>query len=457
MSVHLPKTRWGGIADGGFRRGGYFRIDQHNGVFWLVDPDGGRFLSKGVNTVRFDQDKIQNSDRIPYAEACRRRYGSEDAWRVEVASRLSRWGFNTLGSWSDEAVATAGPSPLAVTPNLDLGMSFAWEKNEQTGSKHKQAFPDLFDPEFDIHIGRRARELCAKRCGDPSLLGWFIDNELRWGPDWRGADELLPLFLNLPAISPGRAAAIAWLRERHRDFATFNASYLTPARSWDELTALTRIEPPYRRAPPYERDARGEEAANRADPGRATFTADCDVFLALLAERYFARTTTAIRTADPYHLVLGCRFAHLPPPAVIDAAGRHADVISFNCYERDASAAIDAYAVTGKPCLIGEFSFRAADSGLPNTNGAGPVVTIQAERAACFRHYVAAALRKRTLVGYHWFEHADQPAEGRFDGENSNFGTVTIEDRVYEELTYAMTSINAQAEDLHATAAETAT
>ncbi len=98
------------------------------------------------------------------------------------------------------------------------------------------------------------------------------------------------------------------------------------------------------------------------------------------------------------------------------------------------NAAIDAYAVTGKPCLIGEFSFRAADSGLPNTNGAGPKVETQAERAACFRHYVSAALQKPTLVGYHWFEHADQPAEGRFDGENSNFGTVTIDDRVYEEL-----------------------
>ena len=114
---------------------------------------------------------------------------------------------------------------------------------------------------------------------------------------------------------------------------------------------------------------------------------------------------------------------------------------------------MNSYAATGKPCLIGEFSFRAADSGLPNTNGAGPQVATQTERAAAFRHYVTAALRKPTLVGYHWFEHADQPAEGRFDGENSNFGTVTIDDRVYEELTRTMTAVNAEAEDLHAAAA----
>ena len=73
----------------------------------------------------------------------------------------------------------------------------------------------------------------------------------------------------------------------------------------------------------------------------------------------------------------------------------------------------------GKPCLISEFSFRGDDAGLPNSRGAGPRVASQTERAQCFERYVTTALRKPTVVGYHWFEHADQPAEGRFDGENS--------------------------------------
>ena len=382
MPAQAPKTRWGGIADGQFRPGGYFRVGERDGAFWLIDPDGGRFLSKGVNTVDFNQDKIQNTERIPYAEACQRKYGGLDAWRKAVNARLASWGVNTLGSWSDAAVATAGPAPLAVTPNIDLAMSFGWER--------KQAFPDVFDPDFEAHIRRRARELCAPRRDEKNIIGWFIDNELRWGPDWRGPEELHALFLNYPAASPGRRAAAA------------------------------------------------------ADP--ATFTAS-------VAERYFALTTAAIKAADPNHLVLGCRFALVPQVAAIAAAARHVDVISFNCYELDASKAIDIYAAAGKPCLIGEFSFRAADSGLPNTGGAGPKVDTQAERAACFTAYVGAALRKRTIVGYHWFEHADQPAEGRFDGENSNFGTVTIEDRVYEELTRAMTAMNADADAVHVGAA----
>ena len=60
------------------------------------------------------------------------------------------------------------------------------------------------------------------------------------------------------------------------------------------------------------------------------------------------------------------------------------------------------------------------------------------------------------MVGYHWFEHADQPAEGRFDGENSNYGTVTIQDETYAELTETMTRVNEAAESIHAESGRTA-
>ena len=399
------RTKWGGIADSRFRPGGFFRAKSSGGVSWLVDPDGGRFLSKGVDTVRFDQDAIQNTKRAPYAEACGKKYGGINAWRTAVAGRLAGWGFNTLGCWSDEAVATATPAALAVAPNLDLGMSFAWLWNDHHPNEPRQDFPDVFDPDFDMHVKRRARELCAKRSGETNILGWFIDNELCWGADWRGTGNLLTLFLDLAATSPGRIAADEWLLKRG------------------------------------------------GNPAQTPSTSDCDDFAGLVADRYFELTVAAIKAADPNHLVLGCRFAMPPPAAVIAAAGHHLDVISFNCYGPNANDALDVYASTGKPCLIGEFSFRAADSGLPNTRGAGPIVATQAERSASFCNYVTSALKSPALVGYHWFEHADQPAEGRFDGENSNFGTVTVEDRVYENLTRAMTAVNAEAEDLHATAA----
>ena len=185
-----------------------------------------------MNTVCFDQDHVRDTQRAPYAEACARKYGSEAAWRAAAGARLANWGFDTLGCWSDQSVADAGSSGLAVTPNLDLGMSFAWN-DRKVGEENGQNFPDVFDINFDRHARNRANEVCAVRADDDKILGWFIDNELRWASDWRGPNELLTSFLKLQRTTPGCAAALDWLRARYRDFQKFNAIWHTPAQSWE--------------------------------------------------------------------------------------------------------------------------------------------------------------------------------------------------------------------------------
>src|SRR3974390_402655 len=184
------------MVDGQFQPSGFFRVGPSGRTCCLVDPDGGCFLSKGVNTVRFNQDKIRDTERIPYAENCRKKYGDEKMWRAAVAKRLAGWGFKTLGSWAGEAVAITA-TPLAVAPNLDLGMSFAWQHNDRNRNAPPQRFPDVFDPAFERHGRERAQKVCARHSGERRILGWVIDNELRWGPDGRGPAHLLPLFSRL--------------------------------------------------------------------------------------------------------------------------------------------------------------------------------------------------------------------------------------------------------------------
>jgi hypothetical protein len=209
-SIRLQRTKWGGIADDCFRGSGFFRVDERDGVFWLVDPDGGRFLSKGVNTVRFDQDHIRSTNRVPYADNCREKYGSQHIWRAAVANRLASWKFNTLGCWSDEVVASAGSSLLATAPTAALGATFRLHRRDQI-------CPDVFDPAFAAHIRESANDRCTMRRNEAGLIGTFIDNELYWPPDWRGADELLTLF-NLPSHRPGWVAAITRLQQHYQEF-----------------------------------------------------------------------------------------------------------------------------------------------------------------------------------------------------------------------------------------------
>jgi hypothetical protein len=171
-----------------------------------------------------------------------------------------------------------------------------------------------------------------------------------------------------------------------------------------------------------------------------------------VAEKYARVTSDAIRRHDPNHLVLGCRFAGYAGDSAMRAVGRHFDVISYHSYS--ANAPIDRLEqiarLTGKPVMITEFSFKAMDSGLPNTKGAAKPVATQQDRANGFARYVEALASLPFCVGFHWFEYRDEPKEGRFDGENSNYGLVRIDFTPWYILTARMKEVNLEIEGLHA-------
>ena len=135
---------------------------------------------------------------------------------------------------------------------------------------------------------------------------------------------------------------------------------------------------------------------------------------------------------------------------MLQAMRRYVDVVSLNHYGVDAPAGVvrAIHRIVGKPVLITEFGFRARDSGLPNTRGAGPGVGTQRERAERFETYVRELMALPMVVGYHWFEHSDQPAEGRFDGGNGNYGLVDVRDEPYAELVEVMERVNGSVYDL---------
>jgi hypothetical protein len=113
------------------------------------------------------------------------------------------------------------------------------------------------------------------------------------------------------------------------------------------------------------------------------------------------------------------------------------DVYSVNIYDFDVKA--DRVRrigdLTGKPVIIGEFHFGTPGRGL----AAGLVqVRDQAERGVAYRYYVENAFAMPEMIGTHWFQWADQPCTGRFDGENYNIGLVDVTDRPYPELIDAL-------------------
>lgn len=395
---------------------GYFRTARFRGRWALVDPDGHLFFSQGINHVTYAGTPDQfGAD--PYHQAAAARYGTQARWADAQVQRMHDWGYNTLGAWSDTAGFEA-KEPYTVLLDLtaqDFG----------TG-----VMEDLWASSWEAGVQQAAATRVAPLRDDPFLLGYWTDNELHWGPDWRPV-HLFDEYLRRPASAPGKQALLAFLHARYATFADFAADVTTSATSWTDLEGPTTA------------------TTWTASGGQATR----DAWVGEVAERYFSVTSDALRAADPHHLLLGPRMmAQVTGTPVLQAAARHLDVASFNDYRIvpelelplrnadptylpvDRGLAAQA-AVLDKPIIVSEWSFRAADSGLPNTwPPLFPTLATQDERAAAYEAFTTSLLDTTWIVGQHWFEHSDEPPAGRPGGENSNFGLVDLADDPYPPM-----------------------
>ena len=393
--------------------GSYFRVEQRSGAWWFVAPSGKLTLSAGVNHVSYQGDVIHGTKRHPYLENISKVYPNKDTWAQAETKRLRLWGFNTIGSWSDP-VLWIHSMPYTVILNIAARSGANWLKGIPV---------DVYSPRFEAMAKKIAEDECAPRRTDPGLVGYFSDNELRWGPDWRGKQNMLAMYLNLPANAPGRRRAIDFLKKKYSGkIQKLNQAWDTHASSFADLPSQSETE---------------------------AFRADNSLFLGMVALRYFEVCAQAIHSADPNHLYLGAKFAGAPPDPVLRAA-HIADIVSVDIYKFDPRPIVEhIYNLTQRPVLVAEFAFRAEDSGLPNTRGAGPKVANQAARARAYADYVKWLESLPEAVGYHWFEWCDEPRQGRFDGENSNYGLVNIHDQPYKQFVRAVSKANSAAIQIH--------
>lgn len=365
-SVRLDK--FGGWEGEDFGASGFFRADRLDGRWWLIDPEGHRYLSIGVNTV---------SPSRYAGEALRKKFGTAEQWAEETTSALRGMGFNSKGSGGpkDIAVMRGATNPLPYTWLMGFMSSFGKEKGlTYVTSGHagysNECIP-VFDPGFEDHCIRYASELTnggASR--DPYLLGIFSDNELL------APVNLLDRYLSLADgdlnLGPGRDAAAAWLAKR-RDAPGTNG-----------ITRRERLE-----------------------------------FIGHAFERYYRIVSSAIRRYDTNHLYIGSRIcfreSQIDNPHFWAVMGKHVDVATVNYYGvwgPDPVQVSNWCAWSGKPVIISEWYTKALDvPGLANTNGAGWVVRTQEDRGKFYQHYALGLLEAPSCVGWHWFKYQDDPTE----------------------------------------------
>jgi len=189
ISGEIMYDKYGGWSGLKATATGFFRVEKMDGIWWLVDPEGNAFISKGVNHISFTADNAPSLGYSPYGRVTKEKYGDIQSWAVAALQRLKKWNFNTIGSWSNSETFDKG---MPYTMILGLG-------EQAGGSWISGHFPDVFSDNFRKSVEAQAEKLCSSQAEDPFLLGYFLDNELRWGADWRSSNSLFDDFLTMPA------------------------------------------------------------------------------------------------------------------------------------------------------------------------------------------------------------------------------------------------------------------
>jgi hypothetical protein len=151
-------ARYGGYKNTQAKATGFFRVEQIDGRWWFVDPDGHLFLSTGINGTPGGGAGFGGNEAGATADRTNR--------------RLDSWGMTTGGKGR----------PATVMLRWPLGQAFL-------------GLPDVYSPQFAADIDAAANTQCTPRKGDPLLIGYFVGNE----PPWNNREaELCGLILGGP-------------------------------------------------------------------------------------------------------------------------------------------------------------------------------------------------------------------------------------------------------------------
>lgn len=451
-----PEQRdsYGGDPGSGERLGlestGWFHLDTtSDGRKTIVTPDGNQYFSLGLNVFGSVGDTytqvngreelyeyLPTSSDDPlsagwlggtegqnysfYVANQVRKYGSWDPaayWSRQV-DRATSLGFTTAGGFSNLGHRATNPFPYVAHVDSVPSHPIGWTN-----------LYDVFAPGLQEELNQAMVNNVAPYKDDPYLVGYMFFNEVSW--------TSLRTAVSQSAASEvaSKGVLVDMLQERHGTIEAFNAAWAMEAESFDALREMSFT------------------------PRTDAAVTDIDAFSAVFMDRFYEVFSTAIRNADPNHMVLGDRwFGNVIAndklrDQLATAAGKYLDVITYNYYTWDLDfSRIDAiYEKSGgTPMIFTEFHYGDPTRGLTFAIRMGEN---EQDKGLLYRNYVEkAAASGGKVVGAHWFEYLDQAATGRwfqgYEGEAGAIGLLDVADRPYKTFQQLVSQANGAVYDL---------
>ena len=471
--------RYGGYADiaASAKGSGFFRVEKIGARWVLVTPDNHVFWVRsvyGVNTY---------DGGGTYTEAAKKKYNSPGGmpWALfvrQASLRLKTWGFNTLGEYTTNYalpipsygrrdvnseqmpfISIINPSywakRYAAVKNIQLGVDPA----VTPGLWRVEGFPDVFDPAYAAALPGFAARKNVFNVVPLATTPWHIgtttddgDDLFGFGPvtthnnlgwiaaataptqtrnDKQGKTNPKPPTIYKDTKVYTKYALRDFLQTRYSSIERLNAAWGSKYTTWDSDGGWPNGKgflDESGRSPWLGKDFRQlKDSAPKVQT-------DLNDFVGVLADHYFKMVSSALREAQPHHLVIAPVNAKANSK-ILEAAGRYADVVQVG-----GSLLIEdirrVYSLARKPMLIWTTYMSQVDSPLGNNKKgwAGVDFPTQAERGEAYARFIQRILDFQAddgtypIIGIDWWAWTDKVV----GGEGNNFGLVTNRDNAYD-------------------------
>jgi len=377
---------WNGITS---RATGFFRIEEIDGRWWFIDPDGNAFIALGVQHVGSSLLRFPWNKHIWDIK-----YKIVEKFYTSAREEILDWGFNCFGFYGYmPGLPYNRLIRFAPISGYLAGANF----REDSLRLPKDNFPDVFSREWREQCRIRV-EVCSSLADDWLLMGYWIGDVPVWDEGKYWIEEIVR------KNGAGAIRLIELLRNRYNDnINEFNEVYGTKISSFEDITEIYPLD------------------ENRIKNHERVY-ADEDAFMRIVARRYYHVATSSIRRFDRNHLIFGdaydmntvgnlirgCQI----PDFVLEEARPYTDVLGLQGYHLEP---LDVHLgnirrwqrIAQKPVILTDLSYPTPPmSQMPHPYG--PRMNSQKERGEKHREYFNAIFNMPFVIGWYWCGYIDQ-------------------------------------------------
>ncbi|GAB5561082.1 MAG: hypothetical protein SynsKO_27290 [Synoicihabitans sp.] len=436
---------------------GFIHVEQIDGVWWFIDPDGEKFISTGVNHIE------PHLWLAPYNKAATlAKYGDdmvdENGYFSSAGSAAKKWinaqvavcedlHFNTFAKHTHEAInPKLYAEQIYYVISLETASLAGWRERKGEGPR-----PDVFSADFAKFVDEKVRGICEQHRESRNLLGYLYTDVPSWimgMAERRERDNFVMIYpwlnsiIGLGESAPGKQRWIAHLAERYdrpEDAAKVWGFEVSPTYgiSWERMARLTTWFDPV--------------DAEKAD-------ADMKSFMFVIADQWYGMHREIVHRYDQNHLVFGDKnIVNWHYPWVLAALKKHVDVVATQGYGRwadDGPITADIYAATGKPIFNGDGCFGLANEHQQEwgVKGFRTGAKSMADVAAFYEETLRGMMADPHMIGWHHCGYIEQwDAAERGDSPRNENGFLTPFEEYHTEWTDVIRRVNAAAPSWHET------